>query len=376
MKTPIPFTKPDVAEKQIEYLAEVGEAGAPWGGNYFYQKAVSKLEELTSAEEVFLTQSCTAALELAAIGIDVGEGDEFICPSYTFVTSASAFSMRGAKPVFVDIDPMTMNLSAAAVESAISERTKAIVAVHYGGTSCELREIRNIAFNRGIYLIEDAAQAIDSYLDGKHLGTFGHLGCLSFHGTKNLSAGEGGALVINEYTPSKVKDRIRVAHEKGTNRTQFLRGEADKYTWRGPGSSFIPSEFTSAVLFSQLEIATQIKNRRLNYWSEYAAGIQSRKLDVRIIEVDLTQGNAHMFSLILPDRLDRSLLIKRMNQHGIYPTSHYEPLHLSPYVREMWPKQNELPITENLSKRILRLPMWSSAGLDVDRVVAALSESM
>lgn len=372
----VSFSKPDVAPNQHKYLEEVSSSGRPWGGNSFYDLAVSQLASFTSAKEVLLTQSCTSALELAAIGLDIRPGDEIICPSYTFVTTASAFSMRGAKPVFVEIEQATMNINPVDVQRAITKRTKAIVAMHYGGAACDLISLREISNDAGVLLVEDAAQGIDAYHSGSHLGTIGNLGCISFHGTKNLSSGEGGALLITETTPTEVLNRIKIAHEKGTDRSEFLRGHVDKYTWKGPGSSFIPSEFTAAVLLSQLENYRQIRERRLGYWQTYLTGLEGTEYETLVLPNDPKSGNAHMFSVLLPERIDRTAVIELMTKLDVFPTSHYEPLHISPFVKKEWPSQPSLPVTEKLAARILRLPMWSAKGLDVERVLDAFFDAV
>lgn len=372
----VSFSKPDEAPNQNKYLEEASASGRPWGGNSFYDLAVSQLASFTGAKEVLLTQSCTSALELAAIGLGIEPGDEIICPSYTFVTTASAFSMRGAKPVFVDIEQATMNINPNDVQRAITKKTKAIVAMHYGGAACDVDRLRELSNDAGIFLVEDAAQGIDAYHSGKHLGTIGNLGCISFHGTKNLSSGEGGALLINETTSTEVTNRIKIAHEKGTDRSEFLRGHVDKYTWKGPGSSFIPSEFTAAVLLSQLENSRQIRERRFGYWQTYMAALEGTEFETLVLPNDTKSGNAHMFSILLPERIDRTMVIELMNKVGVFPTSHYEPLHVSPYVRKKWPSQPSLPVTEELAARILRLPMWSAKGLNVERVIDAFLDAV
>jgi dTDP-4-amino-4,6-dideoxygalactose transaminase len=373
----ITFSRPEVAPNELAYLKQVGEIGTPWGGNSFYEKAVELLGIITKSREVFLTQSCSAALELAAIGLDIQPGDEVICPSFTFVTTVSAFTMRGAKPVFVDVNLPNMLINVQQVEQRISKKTKAIVAVHYGGVPCDLNSLRDLADRHGVFLIEDAAQGMDSFYGAHHLGTFGHLGTLSFHGTKNLSSGEGGALLINERTPDAVRNRIAIAHEKGTNRNAFLRGAVDKYTWRGPGSSFIPSEYTSALLLSQLEYASQIKERRETDWQKYSQQMKVKNLPW-FSPIDKTEdgGNAHMFAGFLPAGLNRSQILQIMRENAVYATSHYEPLHLSPYVSETWGNQTQLHTTEEMSQRLIRFPLWSAEGLDTDRVIEVFTSAL
>lgn len=368
----IAFSRPAVFGAEVEYLSQVRDSRAPWGGGEFYAKASAELRDLHHVQDVLLTQSCTAALELAALGLNVGPGDEVVIPSYTFVSTANAFALRGAKIVFADSEPETLNMDAAKLEQLITEKTKAIVVVHYGGVACEMDEIMAIAQRYGVPVVEDAAQAIGATYKGRPLGSIGDLGCLSFHGTKNVSSGEGGALMVNSQDEDLL-DRIHTAHEKGTDRAKFLRGEVDKYTWRQLGSSFIPSEFTSAILLAQLQNFKIIQSRRKSSWEEYASaltGIQEKGFGW--LKQGTLGSNFHMFALISPDGASREHLRKKLREKGVIATSHYEPLHSSPFAAgQNWPKA-DVPVAQDLSERILRLPMWSEEGLETALVTSAI----
>ena len=367
----IAFSRPAVFEAEAEYLSQVRDFRAPWGGGVFYAKASEEIRTMHQVHDVLLTQSCTAALELAALGLNVGPGDEVIIPSYTFVTTASAFALRGAKIVFADSEPETLNMDATELESLITSRTKAIVVVHYGGVACDMDEIMSIAKRHGVAVVEDAAQAIGSSYKGRPLGSIGDLGCLSFHGTKNVSSGEGGALLVNS-RDEILLDRLHTAHEKGTDRAKFLRGEVDKYTWRQLGSSFIPSEFTCAILLAQLQNFGLIQARRRSSWDKYMAAFADiQQSGFRWLSQDALGANLHMFALISPDGASRESLRKGLREKGVVATSHYEPLHSSPFATSQdWPR-TVAPVSQDLSERILRFPLWSEEGLDTDLITSA-----
>lgn len=372
----IAFSRPASFDVEMEYLAQVREAGAPWGGGDFYRRATEELKSIHDVQDVLLTQSCTSALELAALGLNIRPGDEVIVPSYTFVTSASAFALRGAKIVFVDSEPDTLNIDVSKVEALITSKTKAIVAVHYGGVACDMDELMAIAKSHGVSVIEDAAQAVGSTYKGRPLGSIGDLGCISFHGTKNVSSGEGGALFINTES-QEVVDRIHIAHEKGTDRASFLRGEVDKYTWRDLGSSFIPSEFTCAVLLAQLENLELVQKRRRVSWDQYSQSLaSSTEFGFSILNQDKPGSNLHMFALVAPHAEMREKLRSSLKERGIIATSHYEPLHLSPFALQHGLSVAGAPIAENLSSRILRLPLWSDQGLNVEHVSRMVAEEL
>lgn len=360
----ISFSRPAHFALEVEYLAEAASDRSPWGGGQFYSRARQAVGTTHPSDAVLLTQSCTAALELAAIALDIQPGDEVIVPSYTFVSTANAFALRGAKIVFVDSRPTDLNIDSELIEAEITTKTKAIVVVHYGGASCDMASVMEMARRYGIPVVEDAAQAIGASAQGIALGTIGDLGCLSFHGTKNVSSGEGGALLINTDIPG-LRERALIAHEKGTDRASFLRGEVDKYTWRGLGSSFVPSEFTCAVLLAQLENLDKIQQRRLMSYADYEAELTPlAELGYRVLEHDIDGGNLHMFALIAPGEIQRDSLRVRLRERGVMATSHYEPLHESPFIVDKAGAQNHLPVASELSRRVLRLPMWSEAGLD------------
>lgn len=371
----IAFSRPARFASESKYIEQALESRATWGGGEFYQKALNSLLEIHPAVAGFLTQSCSDALELAALSIDIGPGDEIIVPSYTFVTSASAFALRGASIIYADSNPLDMNLDVRHVEQLLSPRTKAIVAVHYGGVSCDMGELVAVAKKAGVLLIEDAAQAIGATWRGKPLGTIGDLGCISFHGTKNISCGEGGALLVNS-NDSHLVDRVRVAHEKGTDRAKFLKGEVDKYTWRALGGSFVPSEISASVLLSQLEHLGTVVGRRRSQWATYRSLLSSNEGNgFRVLEQGVEGSNCHMFSIIIDRAENRTEVVGRLKQRGVTAASHYEPLHLSPFATSL-SRPPSLPVAEELSTRILRLPMWSEAGLDVEYVVGSLMWAM
>lgn len=369
----ISFTKPAVSRNEARYLGDVSTLGKTWGGGEFSGMASQWLQSHFERENVLLTQSCTSALELAALALGLGPGDEVIVPSYTFVSSASAFALRGAKIVFVDVEESSLNIDPLSVQENITENTRAIVAVHYGGQSANMHMLSELARPKGIYLVEDAAQAIGAYQSDEPVGRIGDFACFSFHGTKNLSSGEGGALVINTMDDVLVQ-RALLAHEKGTDRRSFLKGEVDKYTWRTLGSSFVPSEFTAAVMSAQLEDLGEITGRRLRYWSEYDQFLRGKQdAGFSILEQSALGNNGHMFAVLLEGHVDRGAIIEGLKSRGVQATSHYEALHTSPYVlANSENKAAKLSVTESASASILRLPMWSAEGLDTEAVAEAL----
>jgi dTDP-4-amino-4,6-dideoxygalactose transaminase len=328
---------------------------------------------LTSCPKSLLTHSCTAALEMAAILAEVGPGDEVIIPSYTFVSTANAFVLRGATPVFVDVRPDTLNLDERLLEPAIGPRTRAIVPVHYAGVGCEMDSILQIARGRGLTVIEDAAQAIMASYRGKPLGSFGATAALSFHETKNIISGEGGALLIND--PALV-ERAEIIREKGTNRSRFFRGQVDKYTWVDVGSSFLPSELIAAVLLAQLERARELTDARLAIWDRYhslLADAEREGLLRRPVVPGHCTHNAHMYYVLMPSLAARTAAIDRMKARGIQAVFHYVPLHSSPGGKRFGKTPAPCLVTDDISDRLLRLPLWIglSPG-DQERVVDAL----
>ena len=356
----IPFNKPLIIGKELEYITEAATKNI-WlaGDGAFTHKCQKWLEQRLKCPQVLLTHSCTAALEMCAILCNIRPGDEIIMPSYTFVSTANAFVLRGGIPVFLDIRPDTLNIDETLIESALTEKTKAIVAVHYAGAACEMDRIMKIARKHRLLVIEDAAQALLSTYKKKQLGTIGDLGTVSFHETKNIISGEGGALFINN---KRFNDRSEILREKGTNRTRFFRGEIDKYTWVDTGSSYLPSELTAAFLYAQLENADRIIARRCKLHALYHRLLSplAEKTDLEIAGRNTTgmTNNGHLFYILVKDRQERTALIRHLKQAGIEATFHYVPLHTSPAGRKFARTAGRLPNTVRLSERILRLPLY------------------
>ena len=354
----IPFNKPCVTGKELSYIAEAIANSALAGDGQFTKRCHEWLEQKTGCSKALLTHSCTAALEIAAILADIQPGDEVIMPSYTFVSTANAFVLRGGVPVFVDIRSDTLNIDETLIEEAITARTKAIVPVHYAGVSCEMDTIMAIAERHHLLVIEDAAQGIQANYRGQPLGSIGHLGCYSFHETKNIISGEGGALLIND---PALADRAEIIREKGTNRTKFFRGQSDKYTWVDIGSSYLPSEITAAFLLAQMEEAESITARRLTIWEHYHSIFEPLDRTKRLSRPVIPDGcvhNAHMYYLLLRDLEDRTQFIDAMKNQGVNCTFHYVPLHNSPYGQKVARNHGDLAVTEELAKRLVRLPLW------------------
>ena len=364
----IPFNRPYMTGRELDYIAEAHAHGHLAGDGIFTKRCHAWLERTTGAKRALLTHSCTAALEMAAILTDVGPGDEIIMPSYTFVSTANAFALRGATPVFVDIRPDTLNLDEKLVAAAITERTRAIVPVHYAGVSCDMDTIAHLADDYRLWVVEDAAQAIQSTWKGKPLGSLGHLACLSFHETKNVIAGEGGALLVND---ERLVERAEIIREKGTNRSKFFRGQVDKYTWVDIGSSYLPGEVTAAFLAAQLEHADEITAKRLDIWKKYfvwSTSLESAGLERPFIP-DQCLHNAHMFYLLLPDIDRRTRLIEHLRTCGISAVFHYIPLHSAPAGRRFGRAAASLPLTERTSDRLVRLPLWIGIEPLMDRII-------
>lgn len=344
--------------KELWYIAQAHAAGHLAGDGSFTKRCHTWLEVKTGTRKALLTHSCTAALEMAAILADLQPGDEVIMPSYTFVSTANAFVLRGAVPVFVDIRSDTLNIDENLIEDAITEKTKAIVPVHYAGVGCEMDKIMEIAQRHNLLVIEDAAQGIMSTYKGRPLGSIGHMAALSFHETKNIISGEGGALLVND--PSLV-ERAEIIREKGTNRSQFFRGQVDKYTWVDIGSSFLPGELIAAFLWAQMEEADSITRRRLEIWRTYHQWFESLEKQgvIRrpVIPKDCIH-NAHMYYLILPGLQERTDFIDRLKKQDIHPVFHYVPLDSSPMGRRFGRTSGNLTQTHDLSGRLVRLPLW------------------
>jgi len=354
----IPFNKPYLTGREFDYLKKAHSGGCLAGDGFFTKKCHGWLEKKVGCHKAFLTHSCTAALEMAAILIDTQPTDEIIMPSFTFVSTANAFVLRGGTPVFVDIRPDTLNIDETKIEAAITAKTKAIVVVHYAGVSCEMDPIMALAAKYNLFVIEDAAQGIMSSYKGRALGSIGHLGTYSFHETKNIISGEGGALLIND--PQFIS-RAEIIRDKGTNRGQFSRGVVDKYTWYDIGSSFLPGELIAAFLFAQMEEAENITQRRLAIWQHYHtafAPLEKIGLLRRPIVPADSQPNAHIYYLLLKDANQRSEFIRQSEQCGINPVFHYVPLHNSLAGIQYGRINGNLGVTNKLANCLVRLPLW------------------
>lgn len=368
----IPFNKPYMTGKELWNIALAHANGHLAGDGAFTKRCSGWLEERTGAVKALLTHSCTAALEMAAILADLQPGDEIIMPSYTFVSTANAFVLRGAVPVFVDIRPDTLNIDENKIEAAITGRTRAIVPVHYAGVGCEMDTIMAIAQKHGLLVIEDAAQAVMASYKGRPLGAIGHLGALSFHETKNIISGEGGALLINE---PALAERAEIIREKGTNRGQFFRGQVDKYTWIDIGSSYLPSELIAAFLWAQMEEADAITARRLALWERYHSAFATLELAGRVRRPIIPDGcshNAHMYYLLLRNLEDRTAFIAAMKQEEIHCVFHYVPLHSAPQGRTVGRAAGDLAVTSELADRLVRLPLWLGLEQQQERVIEAV----
>ncbi len=376
----IPFNKPFIAGKELYYIAMAVAQGNISGDGHFTRQCSRLLERTFDIHRILLTTSCTSALEMAAMLCDLGPGDEVILPSFTFVSTANAFVRLGAVPAFVDICPDTLNLDEDLIEAAITPRTKAIFPVHYAGVACEMDRIMDIARQHGLRVVEDAAQAVNAYYHGRALGSIGDLGAYSFHETKNYMCGEGGALCINR--PEMV-DQADIIRDKGTNRKQFFRGLVDKYTWVAVGSSYVPSEICSAFLYAQLETLEEIADRRRSIYQYYLHELAPLEAEGLLRLPCIPKGcqsNYHMFYVLLPGRRQRDGLLERLRQHDIHAVFHYVPLHSSPMGCSFGYKEGDLPVTEDLSGRLLRLPFFHEItefeqSLVVREVSAALRSS-
>jgi dTDP-4-amino-4,6-dideoxygalactose transaminase len=351
---PIPFNKPFIIGRELSLIADAVAQGHLSGDGKYTKLCNRWFEDKLGCLKALLTHSCTGALEMAAILCDIQPGDEVILPSYTFVSTANAFVLRGAIPVFVDIRPDTLNLDENLIEAAITPRTRVIVPVHYAGVPCEMDRIMEIAVRHNLLVVEDAAQALLSTYKGRALGTIGHFGCLSFHETKNIISGEGGALLIND---KRFTERAEVIREKGTNRSQFFRGEVDKYTWVDIGSSYLPSELVSAFLYAQLERADEIINKRRSICTAYTEQLATLSANLRIADFD-EDSNGHMYYVLLDSLTTRSQLIAHLKAQSIHPVFHYVPLHSSPAGRQYGREGSRMQITNDLSERLLRLPVY------------------
>ncbi|WP_159947149.1 dTDP-4-amino-4,6-dideoxygalactose transaminase [Rhizobium sp. 18065] len=377
MSNRIEFNRPFMTGKELEYIAKAKSGNKLAGDGPFTRKCHEWLERTAGCDKALLTHSCTAALEMAALLLDIEPGDEIIMPSYTFVSTANAFVLRGGVPVFVDIREDTLNLDERLVESAITPRTRAIVPVHYAGVACEMDTILSIAKKHGLKVVEDAAQGVMASYKGRPLGSIGELAAYSFHETKNIISGEGGALLVND---PALALRAEIIREKGTDRSRFFRGEVDKYTWQEVGSSFLPSELIAAFLWAQLEESKRITDDRLAIWENYHTilePLETEGLLRRPIVPEDCQHNAHMYYVLLPEDADREKVLGLLKSNGISSVFHYVPLHSSPAGKRFARISGELNVTVSHSERLVRLPLW--AGLKIEqqeRVATILAEAL
>lgn len=375
-ETFIPFNRPYMTGRELDFIREAHANMHLSGDGPFTARCHAELERLTGARRALLTHSCTAALEMAALLLDLQSGDEVIMPSFTFVSTANAFVLRGAVPVFVDIRADTLNIDEHLIESAITPRTRAICVVHYAGVGCEMDTILAIAARHGLAVVEDAAQALMASYRGRALGSFGALGALSFHETKNVISGEGGALLVND---AALSERAEIIREKGTNRGRFFRGQVDKYTWVEPGSSFLPGEITAAFLAAQLEQAETLTARRLAIWDRYHAWAEEHEAAGRlrrpVVPVEC-QHNAHMYYLLLPDLAARTGMIRALQADAINAVFHYVPLHDSPAGLRYGRTAGAMDITASVGERLLRMPLWIGLEDHLPRVFAAADRAL
>lgn len=354
----ITFNRPYMTGKELEYITQAKANNMLAGDGPFTKRCHQWLEQNTQSKKALLTHSCTAALEMMAMLLNIQPGDEVILPSYTFVSTANAFVLRGAVPVFVDIRPDTLNIDEKLIEAAITKKTKAIVPVHYAGVSCAMDEIMAIAKKHNLKVVEDAAQGVMASYKGKALGAIGDLGAFSFHETKNVISGEGGALLVND---PELAMRAEILREKGTDRSRFFRGEVDKYTWQDIGSSFLPGEMTAAFLWAQLEEAKSITDKRIALWNNYHEAMQAleeKGLITRPVVPEGCQHNAHMYYVLLSAGTNRDTILTSMKQQDVHSVFHYVPLHSSPAGKRFGRIHGSMKITDSFSERLIRLPLW------------------
>ena len=356
----IPFNLPSTAGREFDYLADAIARGQLSGDGHYTSECSRVLRQITGSPAALLTHSCTAALEMAALLCDLAPGNEVIMPSFTFVSTANAVVLRGAVPVFVDIDPDTLNIDPACVRAAITPQTKAIFAVHYASFPADMDALAQIAAEHGLWLVEDAAQALGSTYKGRPAGSLGDMAAFSFHETKNVISGEGGALTINR---PELIERAEIIREKGTDRSRFLRGQVDKYSWVDIGSSFLPGELVAAFLFGQIEAEASIRERRLAIFDDYHAAFAGLEAAGRLIRPKVpegTTGNGHMYYLLLPDVATRDAFIAHMGARNVQTPFHYVPLHSSDAGRRFGRAAGALEVTESVSDRLVRLPMFAT----------------
>jgi dTDP-4-amino-4,6-dideoxygalactose transaminase len=352
------FNRPAVTGRELDYMREAIERGTISGDGVFTRRCHALLEAITGARKALLTTSCTHALEMAALLLDIQPGDEVICPAFTFVSTVNAFVLRGARPVFVDIRPDTLNLDERLLEAAITPRTRAILVVHYAGVACDMDRIGAIARAHGIPIVEDNAHGLFGHYRGRPLGSFGALATLSFHETKNVTCGEGGALLIND---DRFVERAEIIREKGTNRTRFFRGQIDRYTWVDVGSSYLPSELLAAYLLAQLEARDAIQARRRAIWDRYAATLAAGPAAGHVTMPTVPEGcdqPAHLFYLLTGSLAARTRLIDCMRARQILLVFHYQPLHLSEMGLRLGGRAGQCPVTEDVADRLVRLPLY------------------
>jgi len=374
MQYRLPFNRPCFAGREQKYISRAIASGKISGDGIFSKKCSSFLENMLGVRKVFLATSCTHALEMAALLLDLGPKDEVIVPTFTFVSTANAFVLRGARPVFADIRPDTLNIDERKISSLISKRTKAIFVVHYAGVGCEMDAILKMAKKHNIAVVEDNAHGLFGAYRGKPLGTFGALATLSFHETKNITCGEGGALLIND---GKYIERAEIIREKGTNRSQLFRGLVDKYTWTDLGSSYLPSDILAACLWAQLEEYKKIQNTRQRIWNFYHENLKEwaarENVGLPVVPSHCKQPY-HMFYMIMPSLRARQELIERLKSKSILAVFHYLPLHLSPMGKKFGGKKGACPVAEDISDRILRLPFYNSlTRADQNRIIETIT---
>ena len=370
----IPFNRPYVTGAELGYVRQAIGGGPLAGDGPFTRRATALITELTGAPAALLTTSCTHALDMSALLLDVGPDDEVILPSFTFPSTATAYALRGATLVFVDCRPDTLNLDERRIEAAITGRTRAIVVVHYAGVACEMDAINDIAARHGLVVVEDNAHGLGGAYRGRPLGSLSALATQSFHETKNVQCGEGGALIVNDQL---LYDRAEVIREKGTNRSQFFRGMVDKYRWVDIGSSYLPSELVAAFLTAQLESFAEIQSRRHAVWNAYHSRLAAWALDNGVARPTVPHGRthpAHLYYLLMPDLGDRQGLLRHLKNHGVHATFHYQPLHSAPAGRRYGRTgPGGCPTTEDVADRLIRVPLYAGmTGEDVDRVVDAV----
>jgi dTDP-4-amino-4,6-dideoxygalactose transaminase len=371
----IDFNRPFIAKNQIAYIQEAIQSGHISGDGQFTKKCHAWLENYLGVKKALLTTNCTHALEMSALLLDLKPGDEVITPSFTFVSTVNAFILRGAKPVFADIRPDTLNIDENQIEDLVNEKTRAVYVVHYAGVGCEMDKILEIADRHDLQVVEDNAHGLFGKYQGKLLGTFGTMACQSFHETKNISSGEGGALLIND---ENLVERAEIIREKGTDRSKFFRGQIDKYSWVDLGSSYLPSEIIAAVLYSQLEEADKIQHKRKSIWERYFQGLgewaAESKIKLPTVPANCNQSY-HLFYMLLSNLEERQRFIQYLRENQIYSVFHYVPLHTSAMGRKFGYHEGDLPITEEMSDRLVRLPFYFDLSEeDQDQVISVIKK--